>query len=1111
MMTNPSPAVDSSASDLSELATRAEQLVAEWLRAVVSAATKEEEQVAERLRGVVADPAGVRFTMRFVDRVVRSDDDSVAADQLASLVGAGELPAFLGFIDRLLLRAGGLVAPRLPKLVMPLARRRMRSIVGHLVVDATEQKMSRHVGGRRADGFDLNVNLLGEAVLGSGQAAHRFDESMRLLAQPDVDYVSIKLSSVVPRLNPWDHDGSITRVADRLRPLLRTASNTSPPTFINLDMEEYHDLELTLDVFMKVLSEPEFHHVDAGIVLQAYLPDSFPALQRLTMWANDRRGRTVDGRPGGVVKIRLVKGANLAMERVESALRGWEQAPYRTKAETDANYKRCLDWLVRPEHLVGVRVGVASHNLFDCSFAHLLATERGVEESVSLEMLEGMAHTHARVTMAHTGKMLLYTPIVDPADFDVAISYLFRRLEENTSDENFIRYLFEIEPGSDRFEAEADKFRRAVADRWSVGTGAQRHQDRPQLLPRNDPDTGFENEPDTDPSLPENRAWVADVLAREIDGPTAAVVDDATEIDRIVERASQAQPEWWNDGGAARQRILHAAGDQLAAGRGDLIAAMVAEGSKTVAQADPEVSEAVDFAHYYADRAAEVQPENRAAADGLQFAPFGVVLITPPWNFPVAIVAGGVLAALAAGNSVILKPAPETPRCAELVAELCWRAGVPSDVLHYVRTNDDDVGQHLVAHPGVDGVILTGATETAKLFQNWRPERPLFAETSGKNSMIITPSADLDLAVADLVDSAFGHGGQKCSAASLAIVVGSVYRSSRFRSQLIDAVESLHVGDAHDPGTDLAPLIAEPQGKLRRALTELEPGEEWLVKPERIGTGRWSPGVRIGVVGDSWFHRTECFGPVLGIMAAGDLDEAIALQNATSFGLTGGIHSLDDTEVDHWLDAVEVGNAYVNRGTTGAIVQRQPFGGWKASSVGPGAKAGGPNYVSQLGRWVDAGPNGDDDGRAWLAAATASDQSSWADEFGLEHDPTGLFCEANIFRYRPLDRIAVRVENDVAPAVVRRVEAALERVGVSAVWSMAATESQADFASRLGGLGVERVRLLGRAESELREAAIAYGVYVADEPVVADGRRELLFYLHEQSISRTRHRYGNVV
>ncbi len=1095
---------DTNGADL--LAEEAVARVVRWLEAARSSASRRDRTTTRRLAGVVSDRPGTAFAMRFVDRVIRPEDPATSARQLASLVGEAELPSFLSSFDRLLVRAGAWLGPRLPGLVMPIARRRMRALVGHLVVDSEPERLAAHLRTRSAEGFSLNVNMLGEAVLGDAEARRRHREVLDTLAQPDVDYVSVKVSSVVSQLNGWDFDGSLHRVTEALRPLLRAAASTSPPTFINLDMEEYHDLELTVGAFRRLLDEPEFATLDAGIALQAYLPDSFDALVDLVDWHNVQ---VAEGRRRASIKVRLVKGANLAMERVEAAMRVWPQAPYATKAETDANYKRCLDWVLTPERTASVRIGVASHNLFDVAWADLLTARRGVRHRVEFEMLEGMAPTQAERLRADGRGVLLYTPAVATTDFDVAIAYLFRRLEENASEENFIHHLFGLQPGSAAFEVEAAKFRAAVADRWSVGRSPRRRQDRTLVPEPVDPAVGFFNEPDTDPALAANRAWAREIVSRQWSGPATALTREAAAVDRVVEAAAEEQPGWAARPPAERRDLLWRVADELARRRDDLVAAMVHEGHKTIAEADPEVSEAIDFARWYGERTLDLAGPGLAGSGLARFEPFGTVLVVPPWNFPVAIPSGGVFAALAAGNAAILKPAPEAPGCAEIVAECCWSAGLPRGLVSFLRTPDDDVGRHLVAHRGVHAVILTGAYDTARMFLSWKPEMRLLAETSGKNAMVITPSADIDLAVADLVASAFGHSGQKCSAASLAICVGDAYTSRRLRRQLADAVTSLKVGSSTEIATTMGPTVNEPDGKLLRALTRLDDGEEWLVEPRRLGPQTWTPGVRLGVRPGSWFHRTECFGPVLGLVQAESLDAAIAIQNSTAYGLTGGIHTLDPAEIRQWTDAAEVGNAYINRPTTGAVVRRQPFGGWKRSSVGPGAKAGGPNYVARLGIWhpVDTGLG--DDG--WLAAAHASDEAAWQTEFGVEHDPSGLFCESNVLRYRPMPRMALRAEADATPRDVARVRAAARRCNVPLIDSHAAHETGAEFAARLSSLGVQQVRVLGSCTHDLRAAANEAGVHIADDPVTAEGRVELLHYLREQSVSCTTHRYGNVL
>jgi RHH-type proline utilization regulon transcriptional repressor/proline dehydrogenase/delta 1-pyrroline-5-carboxylate dehydrogenase len=1076
-------------------------LAADWLRRARDDQRWSERRTVRRLQGIIDDPDGIDFTMQFVDRVARHRDDAAAARELHALVSGKPLPQFLAPVDRGLLRAGAQLAPTLPSVVMPMARRRLRQLVGHLVVDAEPRRRSAHLARQRRERFELNVNLLGEMVLGDAEAQNRFDRTLELVADPSVDYVSVKLSSIAAQLDLWSFDETLDRVQDRLRSLMRGAAASEPVTFVNLDMEEYRDLELTLQAFMHVLDEPELRHLDAGIVLQCYLPDSYGALQRLSSWAAARRDRG-----GGTIKVRLVKGANLAMEKVDAALHHWHQAPFTSKEEVDATYKRCVDWVLDPDHLRGLRVGVASHNLFDMAWAHLLARRRGVSDRVEMEMLHGIAPAQARAVRTDAGGLRLYTPVVSRKDFDIAISYLFRRLEENTSPHNFLRHLWTLQPESDEFTRQARRFADAVARRDEVDTTPRRFAGPVPVPPDH-----FENEPDTDPSLPATQEWLRSLRQRDPAPVQAPLTTEPAQVDEAYRRARAAQPRWAARSARERRDLLWRVADELAARRGDLLVAMSHEGRKTFAEADPEISEAIDFARWYGERAEEIDELERT--QGARFTPFGVVAVVPPWNFPVAIPAGGVLAALAAGNTVVFKPSLETPRCAEIVAEACWAAGVPPEVLQLVRTPDDDTGRRLVT--SADAVILTGAWETATLFRTWQPDLRLFAETSGKNALVITPQADIDLAAADLVRSAFGHSGQKCSAASLGILVGDLADDTRFLDKVVDAARSLRLGWPTEPGVTMGPTIVPAAGKLLDALTSLAPGETWLLQPRSLDDSGalWSPGIKTGVREGSPFHQTEYFGPVLGLMRAADLDEAIRLQNGTPYGLTGGIHSLDPDEVAEWLERVQVGNAYVNRHITGAIVRRQPFGGWKRSSIGPGAKAGGPDYVIQLGTWEDTD--------AASSAGTADDAFWWHRHYGIGHDPTGLFCEENTLRYRPRPHVVVRVGEMGSPAEAERTLAAARTAGVTPDVSAAradllpraggTVEDDESFVARLQGMRFGRVRHVGPASEPLRTSAAAAEVDVVDEPVVTSGRLEMRWYVREQAVSRTLHRFGNLI
>jgi RHH-type transcriptional regulator, proline utilization regulon repressor / proline dehydrogenase / delta 1-pyrroline-5-carboxylate dehydrogenase len=1170
------------------LALRAVELAEALLRDARAQQTGEEHARAAKLARMMTDPHGKELTIALADQAFRSHRPERIADQLAYLLDRYGVPQYMDWWERVALLLGGAMAHYLPSLVVAPIVARLRHETQNVILPGEDSELTRYLSERRRDGMRLNLNQLGEAILGEAEAGRRMEAYLALLARDDVEYISVKVSSVFSQIDLVAFHATVAHVAERLRRLYRAAARhhyTHPdghvtPKFINLDMEEYRDLDLTVTAFQAVLDEEEFLPLRAGIVLQAYLPDSYRVQRELTAWALARRARG-----GAPIKLRIVKGANLAMERIEASVHGWPQAPYATKPEVDANYKRMLAYGVRSEHAEAVHLGVASHNLFDVAYGLLLRAEHHVEPWVEFEMLEGMANHQARAVQAQAGGLLLYAPVVRAEDFHSAIAYLVRRLDENTAPENFLRHVFDLEPGSADWVAERDRFLDAFVIAEAVPDAPRRVQDRraeSQGPPvPHAPHAAFLNAPDTDWTLPANRAWIDAVMADwrvrppetirlQIGGAFHAGAGEAeghdpsrpgqaayryalagaADVDRALAVARAAQPSWGARSPFERGALLEAAATALGRRRDDLIGAMILDGAKTVTEADAEVSEGVDFARYYARTLLESAPELADCA----MQPLGVVVVAPPWNFPLSIPAGGVLAALAAGNAVILKPAPEAVLVGAHLAQCLWEAGVPLSLLQFLPCPDDEVGRALVTDPRVGGVILTGSVETARLFLGWRPDLPLYAETSGKNAIVVTALADRDQAIRDLVRSAFGHNGQKCSAASLAVCEAEVYDDEAFRRQLRDAAASLAVGSAWEPASRITPLTQPPGPALERALTVLDEGESWLLEPRRDGNNPqlWSPGIKLGVQPGSFFHLTECFGPVLGLMRADDLVHAITLANRPPFGLTSGIQTLDDREIARWVDRLDAGNLYVNRPITGAIVGRQPFGGWKASSVGPGAKAGGPNYVLELARWRQVEfpaadgeplsetlaavldyclePLADEELQAMTRASAASYARAWRRHFGVPHDPWAILGEDNVFRYRPCRRVLARGSTAKAEgtAALGRVILAAHVAGVPLTVSLTPDSGDTDWVAGCPGAEVvveaepsfverlarhtdaERVRAWEPLATAARAAANDRGLTVIDAPVLANGRLELRWYLREQAVSRIRHRYGSV-
>ena len=1120
-----------------ELSSAVVEQVQHW---VLDASQQKNSQAANRLSGLLQDSNGLDFAVGFVDGVIRPESLKVAAKNLYRLRKI--TPKFLPWILRAMVSLGANLARPFPWIVIPLARKVLRSFVAHLVIDATPTKLSRSISRLSKQGSTLNVNLLGEAVLGNKEADRRLQKVKDVLSRPDVDYVSVKVSAIVSPHSPWSFNETVSDVIERLTPLYRIASESKKQKFINLDMEEYHDLDMTVAVFKGILSKPEFTNLQAGIVLQAYLPDAVRAMIDIQQFA---ASRVFAG--GAPVKVRVVKGANLPMERVDAESHGWPLATVESKAAADANYKRVLNYALTEERVANVRIGVAGHNLFDLAFAWLLASQRNAQIGMDFEMLLGMAEAQANVIRKTVGTLVLYTPVVHPQEFDVAIAYLIRRLEEGASKENFLSNAFRL-TDPDIFQVEEERFRDSLSMLDLEIPIPNRLQDR-----RNDvafaPASGFANAADTDPSLAGNRAWGYEIIGRAgtsdigLDLVANQTISSEAELQEVMDRVVAGGARWANESLPTRATKLHEIGVAMEANRGRLIEVAMAEAGKTIDQADTEISEAVDFAHYYAQRALELDK-----IDGASPVPFGVTVVTPPWNFPIAIPAGGALAALAAGSAVIFKPAGASARCGAVLADIISKI-IDQDVFVPVQLSESGLGKQLLSHPKVDQVILTGGYETAQLFRGFRPDLRLLAETSGKNAIIVTESADYDLAAKDIAYSAFGHAGQKCSASSLVILVGSVHKSKRFLRQLHDAVSSMHVGHANDPRTQMGPMIAAPAGKLLEGLTQLGRGEKWLLEPSQLDeTGKlWSPGIRVNVVPNSTSHLTEYFGPILSIMIAPNLEAAIALQNSVDYGLTTGIHSLDAVEIEKWLAKIQAGNLYVNRGITGAIVQRQPFGGWKRSSVGPSTKAGGPNYILSLTNWKSSRSTASaeirnksvnellaiaqltdfsDTEMESLVRAAKSDQAALTETFSNATDPSNLDSERNVLRYRRSDCM-LRIQDTAGSQETMRalsVALILGNLDVSAFeldknvitllkksGVRVAIEDQDTFERRLAA-SPRRVRLVGGAPIVDADSAFSNcDVAVYSHELTESGRIELLPFFKEQSVTVTGHRFGTPV
>jgi RHH-type proline utilization regulon transcriptional repressor/proline dehydrogenase/delta 1-pyrroline-5-carboxylate dehydrogenase len=1187
-----------------EIAQEAVKLATQWQNRANALQTPPEKARHAKLARLFTNPKDKVILTQLIDQSFRSTDFRRVANQIHYLLTRHGIPTFFSPPEKILMLLFMHAGRFLPRLTVPRVIDKMRQDSSHLIISGEPHVLGTFLQDKKNKGLRININHIGEEVLGEQEALSRLNMYIDDLKNPAIEYVSVKISTIFSQLNPLAFDHCVSILTERLTQLYRSADShkyerhdgTQVSKFVNLDMEAYRDLEMTAAAFIRTLEQDEFKHTFAGMALQAYLPDSYPILQDITAWARKR----VDA-GGNPVKIRIVKGANMEMECFESAVFDWPLAPFDTKLETDANWKRMVEFAMQPENIKAVRLGVASHNLLDLAYAYRVGQDNGVADYYTFEMIEGMAN-HVRRTIQETGQQLIvYVPVADKDQFLNAIAYLIRRLDENTGPQNFLRHLNRLRTRSRSWDFLTRHFLSSLKLKAQPAKNPHRTQNRisetfPEKMGTYH-ENEFKNEPNTDWSLAANRRWAEDIRRRWKINPSNSPLEiplvicgkeifqsrrkrdvhdpsqinpavlvaksalaNSKDIDRAAATAREDPDGWRQKTHRQRHRVLSKVAMELRKARGDLIGAAAANTGKVFTEADVEISEAIDFAEYYPHSA-----ETFLRSDSVRSHGKGVGVVISPWNFPIAIPCGGIVASLAAGNTVIFKPSSDALLVGWQLCQCFWRAGVSPNVLQFVPCSSAGTAQKLTSHPDVDFIILTGGTQTGLAILNQRPEVFLAGETGGKNATIVTAMSDRDQAIKNVIYSAFGNSGQKCSATSLLILEPEVYRDAGFKKQLVDAARSFGTGSAWDFANQMGPLIRPPEPDLKKALTALEPGESWALKPQTVDKNplMWTPGIKWGVRPNSTTHLTEFFGPLLGVMPADNLDHAVHLVNQTGYGLTSGLESLDPREQRSWKKGVKAGNLYINRGTTGAVVLRQPFGGMGKSAIGMGMKTGGPKYVAQFMEFEEIRPPAsgplqnshpllklaqqwqqklDWDGFEDIAAdmkksirAIKSYLYYAEREFGREMDYFHLRGQDNILRYLPAGTVVVRLHEDdslfetLARIAAVKISGCRLRISCPKGLNNRVTAFlHAGEGRRLIGEDphfyepdndlvkiipeVDRIRYAApeRVPEAVYSVAAETGFYIARAPVMQDGRIELLHYYRQQSICDNYHRYGNL-
>ena len=880
--------------------------------------------------------------------------------------------------------------------VAPLAnaviRQQMKGFAQRFIVGRDAKDAIGALRELRREGMGFTLDVLGEASVSEREAvAYQqtyldlidglADESASWPGVPVVDdsawgplprvNLSLKITSLYSQIDPVDFEGSVAAIKERLRPIFRKAIATNAA--LTLDLEQFKYRDLTYAVFTSLLDEEEFRgYDDAGAVVQAYLRDADQDLDRLIAWAKDR---------GRVFHLRLVKGAYWDYETVIAAQEAWPVPVFTHKPDTDAMYEKLAETMLRhPEH---IRPAFASHNVRSLAAAIVTARDLGLSENAyEIQALHGMGEPIKHAIRELGLRLREYAPV---GELIPGMAYLVRRLLENTANDSFLRQTF-VEG------AAVEELIQAPATSPDFGAEPAR---LPVVRPTDPADPApFINQPHADFSRKENRdaydAALGTVRARlgahhrlyiggrEIDttktltsvnpaNPAEVVGTTAyggrAEAEAAVAAAHGALPAWRDAPAHERAALLFRAAELMRRENLELSALMTLESGKTRREANADVDEAIDFLEYYGREALRLdKARSMGHVPGEQnsyfYQPRGVALVIAPWNFPLAILTGMTSAALVAGNPVIVKPAGPTPVIAAQLARILKEAGAPAGAVNYLPSPGGEVGDFLVRHDGVDLIAFTGSMQVGLNIISQSAQHPtaegvkkVIAEMGGKNAMIVDTDADLDVAVTEVVLSAFHYAGQKCSAASRVIVLEEAYDD--FVRRLTEATRSLAVGPPEDPHVRVPPVISAEAREKIEGYIEQGKREARLAAAVEPPQGGWpdggyfvAPHVFVDVDPKAVIAQEEIFGPVVAVMKAKDLDEALAIANGVKYALTGGLISRSPAAIERVRREFRVGNLYINRGITGALVERQPFGGFKMSGIG--SKAGGPDYLLQF-------------------------------------------------------------------------------------------------------------------------------------------------------------------
>jgi len=1107
------------------------------------------------IQGIRNDLNNKAFIMGLLDQSFRPLSKEKTIGQIISLIETYNTPSFLSFFNKIKLFLFKYAGALFPSIFVPLIKKNIieKTLFASLFKQPNEQSPN----------ILKDVSFAKEQVISKKEASICKRLYLSQLENPQVDAISVNPSSIAFPLLPQAKKESVHLLIHQFSELLTKAKEFSPQKLVTFFAEDHTTTDLIIEAFIQTLSKEEFSSFSAGITLQSYLPISQEYLKKLIDWINTRKAP---------IYITLTKGSYLSWEQVLASEKGLFQAPYTSKIETDAHYKQMQHYIIEHADRNLCKVILTSHNLFDLAYSLILIFEYKRLNQFTFEILPHILPALRKILPKLLNKNIFEQTVLIEDDLHSALKYIIRRIDEGCNIDNFFRYYPEMTPHNSYFVEQETLFEESC-HKIDFLIFKNRLLENTEVIKQYF--AHFENEPETDFSIPSLQPWIqqclnsiqnfpAETIPLCIEGKYITqgnqgtscstsdpnilyhfIIADHDDIEASIICTNQSYLSWKEVPIEKKIEIFDHSLFLLRKKKTLFIQTLMIDSSKSLIEADEEFSETIESIQYIIHQLKKIMQHS-----DLSWTPQGSVLIISSRSFACSDPAASITAALLCGNTVIFKPAPDTLLSAWNLAKVFWEAGIPKTVLQFLICPDLLANQKLIPDERLSLIMLSGKNETAKQLLKTNPSINLKASCEGINCMTVTSFADQELAIKDILNSAFSHSGQKISSLSYVLLEKDLFESSSFLEKLKNAAKSLKTGPIWDPTVQITPLISRPEKELLHQLKVIDKKEKWLLKPTQDSSNPhlWSPGIKLSKE-PLLNHATKVYRlPLLTILCVKNLKEAIDTINSLPNSLSASLHSLNEKEQLYWLKNTQVGNCFINRNCSQYKVCKQPFGGWKQSQYALETKKGGPNFIINFMQLrqiaLPPGKNALKPSIQQLHSfieninLSAQELGIWLTSIGnyafhwkkmeQHQDLIKVIGQDNLFGYLPKKNIHLRIEpQDSILDVFLILAAALTcdaKISLSFSsqsphsfnWPVLKNlflindESFEKFIEKIEQGHIRQIRVVQKASKKLKTACGNSFATLIDSPPLSNGRFELLHFLKEHSISYNYHHYGNL-